>query len=225
MKQMRWLVVLALATGCTKTVYVNSAPPPSPGKSAPNASPTDGSVVTDSKPPLKDTRVEGTFRVTYTRLTANVSGSQKKTQRTWVLTPKCQGGGCDVLVESYSKHIPGPHWSSKALLLKDGYQFSRNEPKAYTCGSGGNVDYWIPAVYSYSFEVTKSKLVDGMWVAIQVQGEIGSRGTRGCGLSGPPEEKHAIRGRLMKSNTNSESENSPTPAPADTPTPSTPPSP
>lgn len=139
----------------------------------------------------------GTFKMSYIRLSSNVSGLANVEKRTWVVTPKCDQGACDIEVQSYYRKPPSPHWTKVGLLTKGGYAFSRNDSQAFTCGSGGNISYYIPAVYSYTFAVTKMALIGGEWVATQVQGELNSRGTRGCGLSGPPEEKEAIRGTLV----------------------------
>jgi len=199
------LVVAALVTaGCTKTAVITAPPsaaaPPLPGISPVSPSlptptpvgPTEGGQV--QRPPLTAARVVGTYKVVYVTLSANVSGVEKRERRTWFITPVCQEGACDVMVESHWRKLPSPRWRAGASYARRHYRFTREEPKAYTCGDL----YAIPAVISYGFGVTDMALVGGHWVATRIRGELRSEGTRGCGQGGRPEERRAIRGFLVK---------------------------
>jgi hypothetical protein len=63
---------------------------------------------------------------------------------------------------------------------------ARGIKKAYTCGSGGSVDYNIDATYEYTIRGQKVWWDGGNWVISSFRGTLLSNGLRGCGLSGLP---------------------------------------
>ena len=75
-------------------------------------------------------------------------------------------------------------------------RFTRQEDKWFTCGSGGNIDYYITAILEYDFHPTRMRLLGDKWIVTAFEGRSKERGTRGCGLSGVAESSYAIRGRL-----------------------------
>jgi hypothetical protein len=68
--------------------------------------------------------------------------------------------------------------------------------KGYTCGGGGNIDYYISIVLSYSFRVTKMRLIGDEWIATKLEGIHDEDGTRGCGLEGAAHARYALRAAL-----------------------------
>jgi len=140
-------------------------------------------------------RVVGTYKVKYVTISTNVSGVENREHRTWFVTPVCQEGACDVMVESHWRKPPSPRWRTEASFARGQYLLKRDEPKAYTCGDL----YTIPAVISYGFGVTDMALVGGHWVATRIRGKLRSEGTRACGQGGRPEERRAISGTLVRS--------------------------
>jgi hypothetical protein len=141
------------------------------------------------KPKLQEARLQGVYRLHYIQLTSNVSFLPEHDSATWRISSRCKtGGGCDLKIHSKSGH-----YDVKAAFVKGKYRFSRAIPKSYTCGSGGNVDYYITEVRSDSFRVKRMKLIKDEWVATQLQGLEDEDGTRGCGLTGSAHTRYAIR--------------------------------
>jgi hypothetical protein len=144
------------------------------------------------KPPDQDGRLEGTYIVKYTLLSSNIPGSDRVEQNRWKIEARCkEGGSCNVRVESLTNR-----WKSTGIWRKGNYRWARSISRAYTCGSSGNVDYYIGATYEYSIRGQRLRFVDGEWVISSFDGTLDSRGVRGCGLSGTAEEKWAIQGKL-----------------------------
>lgn len=66
----------------------------------------------------------------------------------------------------------------------------------YTCGSGGEIDYYIDATFEYSIRGRRVRWGGSDWIISRFEGTLTSKGLAGCGLAGPPQEKYAIEGRL-----------------------------
>jgi len=179
------------AIACTASAEVateSASPTTQSPSSTPSPSPTP-----PPKPKVKEARVEGRFSVTYVLLSADIPGTEAFDRIRWRMRPLCPSkGACDVVVTSANG------WHARAAFLKGGYQFSRTIKKAYTCGSGDDVDYYIDATYDYAFRVSQMKLIDNEWRATKFKGIFHAKGSRGCGLSGPPEERDAIRANLLR---------------------------
>jgi hypothetical protein len=130
--------------------------------------------------------------VTYTLISSDIAGSLRVEHNRWHVDARCpQGGSCNVIVESLNND-----WKVTGTWRKGNYRWARSIKKAYTCGSGGNVDHYIAATYEYTIHGQKVKLVDGEWVISSFDGTFFSKGLSGCGLSGPGSEKYAIQGKL-----------------------------
>jgi hypothetical protein len=100
-------------------------------------------------------------------------------------------GPCDAKLLSLSGH-----YRRRAVHLKAGLHWTHQVDKNWTCGSGTVVDYYIGATYGVSIHAVELALVDGQWVVSRFRGVEVDRGLRGCGLSGPPLEKWAVRGHF-----------------------------
>jgi hypothetical protein len=134
-------------------------------------------------------RLDGTYKVTFILVHSTLPDSPAKDTAQWKFTPKCKShGGCDATLKSISGH-----YQVRAPFIKNKYRFSQRVPKAFTCSSGGSVDYYITSVRDATFEISKMKLLDGEWTATRLEGSEDEHGTRGCGFQGSVEQRYVIR--------------------------------
>jgi hypothetical protein len=180
-----------ILSGCTSESHEDGGPTTSPSPTASaTTSPTSSSP---ERPPVHEARMEGKYAVKYRLLSSNVGGSAEVEQNKWIAESRCRtGGACSVRWESLTNN-----WKSSSVYRKGDYRWARSLKAAYTCGSGGTVDYNIGATYSYSITPTKEALVREEWTVTRFDGTFSTIGTRGCGLSGAPKERYAISGTLL----------------------------
>lgn len=161
---------------------------PAPPTSSPLVSPKPTRL---PKPRPQSGRLDGSYFVKYTLISSDIPGSPRIQRSRWQIDARCKSGGsCTARVHSNKK------WNATAAWRGGLYRWARTIAKAYTCGSGGNIDYTIDATYEYSIRGTRVKWDGTDWVIASFRGTFTSKGVRGCGLSGPPEEKYSILGKL-----------------------------
>jgi hypothetical protein len=163
---------------------------PSASSTSPSPSPQ---VTRPHKPRPQAGRLEGTYKVRYTLIVSDIPDSAPIERNRWRILAACrEGGSCNARVESVNND-----WKASAAWRGGLYRWARNVKKAYTCGSGGNVDYNIDATYEYSIRGQKVRWDGENWVISSFRGTFVSKGLRGCGLSGPPQQRWAIIGKLQ----------------------------
>ena len=165
--------------GTTSPTAVAESPSPEPSPAAP------------PKPKLKDARVEGRYVVALTLIRSNL-GFKTDDRARWKFIPVCGAGSCDLTLRSISGS-----YKERVPFTNGKYRFSHRVPKAYTCGVGSDVDYYITAVRNVTFAVSQMKLIDGVWTATKLSGSEEERGTKGCGLEGLGTSKFSLRARRM----------------------------
>lgn len=183
------LMVLLVAVSCTKN---------SDGQAA--SSPSVTSAPTTAPPPQKpknasQARLEGRYKVAEILVTTQIPQKGKPDRSTWRTVPLCKkGGGCDSRITSTNR------WSDRAAYLAGRYRWSRTIKKLYTCGSPGNIDYYITGIYDYDITIDKMALVRDEWVGASFDGTLIGRATRGCGFSMGSNvwEKWTIHGTLVR---------------------------
>jgi hypothetical protein len=113
---------------------------------------------------------------------------------TWTVKSLCRKGGeCDATVTSSGG------WRKRAAFLAGRYRWSRTVPKAESCGTPGNIQYYITSIDEYSVSMTQMALVRNQWVATSFDGTFINQSTRGCGLSGPGvDERDTLDGTLIR---------------------------
>ena len=190
--------LIAAGTESSQTEQIEAeAGSPSPVISAtPTASPTTPSISPEPtrppKPRPQNGRLEGTYSVKYTLISSDIPGSTRVEQHRWRIDARCKtGGSCTARIESRNND-----WKASAAWRGGLYRWARTIHKVYTCGSGGTVDYRINATYEYSIRGTRAKWDGSEWVIASFRGTFTSKGLRGCGLSGPPEEKYSLQGKI-----------------------------
>ena len=189
------LAVLLLGAACESSEKSASPSPSAATSSAPAPTPAASSSPTPTrpaKPPVRAGRLEGEYTVKYTLLASDVPGSARVEQNRWRLSARCrEGGSCNARLESLNNE-----WKATAIWRRGEYRWARSIRHAYTCGPGDDVDYYIDATYQYVIEGDRVRWNGEDWVITAFSGTFVSKGLRGCGLSGPPEERYAISGRL-----------------------------
>jgi hypothetical protein len=190
-----WIVVIVLAAvtaSCTSDTQTTSAPTP-PQSPAPSVSTSPTPIAKRPHKPVADNgRLNGTYVVKYTLISSDIPESNRVEQNRWRIHARCkEGGSCNARVESLTNN-----WKATAIWRRGNYRWARTIKKSYTCGSPGNVDYYIDATYEYSINGERVRWNGTNWVIASFSGTFTSKGLRGCGLSGPPEEKYAIQGKL-----------------------------
>ena len=131
----------------------------------------------------------GLYRLEYIQLTSTLSFQPEKQSAKWRISPKCKaGGGCDLNIHSISGK-----YDAKAAFVNGKYRFSRKVPRSYTCGSGGNVDYYITEIRTIFLTVKKMILDGDQWIATKLEGIEDDDGTRGCGLQEAGHTRYAVR--------------------------------
>ena len=185
------LSIILLATACegdasapqANASATDSASPPSPSPE----------VTRPPKPRPQTGRLEGTFALKYLLIQSDIPDSAQVEQHRWKFMPSCrEGGSCNARVESLTND-----WKATASWRGGLYRWARSVKKAYTCGSGGSVDYNIDATYEYSIRGQKVRWDGENWVISSFRGTVLAKGLKGCGLSGPPQQKWAILGRVQ----------------------------
>lgn len=164
----------------------------SPIASSPTAS-ASPEVTRPQKPRAQAGRLEGMYSVKYTLILSDIPDSARVQQNRWRTSAACKtGGSCNARVESLNNR-----WKATAAWRGGLYRWARSIKNVYTCGSGDNVNYNIAATYEYSIRGQKVRWDGENWVISSFRGTLVSKGLRGCGLSGPPQQKWAILGRLQ----------------------------
>lgn len=180
------------ASSCTASEQTDGNATTSSAPSTQTESPTpEPSPSLPPKPKLKEVRVEGRYAIVLTLIRSNL-GFQTDGRARWRFLPVCRTGACDLSLESISAS-----YTERVPYMNGKYRFSHRVPKAYTCGTGDNIDYYVTAVRNVTFAVSQMRLIDGEWIATKLTGSEEERGTKGCGLEGIGTSKFSIRAKRV----------------------------
>lgn len=181
---MRCLLLLGLAIMVGTACEGDDSSPQaavSPTESPSSASPSP-QVARPPKPKPKAGRLEGKYLAKYSLIQSDIPGSAQHEKNHWAITPSCkEGGSCNARVESLNND-----WKATAAWRGGLYRWARSINNAYTCGSGGTVDYNIDATYEYTIKGRKVRWDGENWVISSFQGTLLAKGLRGCGAIRSP---------------------------------------
>jgi hypothetical protein len=116
-------------------------------------------------PPVTEAVLEGTFSMSFTLLSSNISnpGPNVETGK-WRLTPLCRSGPCDVRMESLSGKyglrlawLPSSEQYKGAVVHKD----------YYVCASKD-----LDAILQVVLSADSAKVVEGIWIATKLHGQL-----------------------------------------------------
>jgi hypothetical protein len=183
-----------LAVGCDEGESADTTNRSPSGATA--TTPIETPSPADERPPKprpQAGRLDGRYAVKYTLISSDVPEPERVQQHRWRFEARCRvGGECNARLESTSGD-----WRATAIWRRGLYRWARSINKAYTCGSGGEIDYYIDGTYEYSIRGRKVRWTGDDWAISRFEGTLTSKGRRGCGLSGPPQQKYAITGKIV----------------------------
>ncbi len=130
-------------------------------------------------PETRNASIEGTWQVTFTPVEPGLFGGEARavTRRKWDIVYLCDVGACDVSLESLSFEL-GLTLSLTAGFDGDSYVVA-HEVIAAPCSLSGvpSVDGAYTIIEFWSFQPTKSVMMNGETIATGLEGEVvASRG-------------------------------------------------
>lgn len=139
-------------------------------------------------PPVNEARLQGHFdRVVITTIESTLNDSTGKPEiAEWLLRPLCKKGSCDVRLNS----ISGRYTARLAYLSNHTYKGLVIRRSFLECGTTP-----ADAREEFALRVTRARVLDGVWVASELNGTIEIRNADNWNCL-PGYEKSAVRARL-----------------------------
>jgi hypothetical protein len=185
-------VSLVACSSRPSTVAATPSASPSPSGAPPSPSPTPTRPPKPKRP--GETRLEGTYAVSYLLVHSTVTGSVRHEVRIWTIAPNCKKGPCTSLIKSSTPGKPANKnwtWQARATYVKGRYRWTRNSAGFYVCGATS-----LASRFEYSIQITKIKLVDGQWVGSRFTGVLETKALESGGCLGLADERQIIKGKL-----------------------------